>query len=78
VGSYTHGNKHSVLYKAWKNASYAVQYYLLDMDSIAWSYLLTRLVTYVQRNNKALSVNRCCRGRVINITYFEHVSVFLP
>jgi hypothetical protein len=32
---------------------------------------------YVQRNTEGRSRNHCCRGKAINITYYECVSVAL-
>jgi hypothetical protein len=37
----------------------------------------TRQAMYVQRNIEVRSRNHCCRGKAINITYFECVSVAL-
>jgi hypothetical protein len=36
-------------------------------------YCLTRQAVYVLRNIEKRSLNHCCRGRAISITYFERV-----
>jgi hypothetical protein len=39
--------------------------------------VLRRQALYIQRNTEARSLNHCCRGKAINITHYECVSVAL-
>ena len=52
-------------------------YSFCHAQTLAAVHSVTRQAMYVYRNIEAPSINNCCRGKAINSTYFEYLSLAL-